>query len=160
MANITQDRVRELLTYDKDTGVLTNRIKRNSRARAGDVAGHLNNVGYLNIWLDGSCYLAHRLAWLYVTGEWPTMIDHKDRNRSNNAWNNLRSCSGSQNCANKKTMSRYGYKGVCRTGANSWQAQLKSKGRRYVIGGFSTPQEAHEAYMNLAVKVYGEFAGA
>src|SRR5215813_12141516 len=81
---LTHERLKELLSYDPKTGLFI----WNSR---GAVAGTTDQEGYIQIHLDGKKYRAHRLAYLYMTGEMPTQIlDHINRVRSDNRWGNLR----------------------------------------------------------------------
>lgn len=156
---IELERLRELVEYHPATGSFTNRVSRNSRARVGDVTGTINSSEYINIWLDGCCYAAHRLAWFYTKGEWPErQVDHKNTIRSDNRWRNLRAATCSQNLANKPTRSKYGLKGINRSGPRHWQAQLKHNGKRHVLNGFTTAIDAHLAYMTLAREIHGEFA--
>ena len=81
--HLTQDRLKELLHYDPDTGVFTWIQKPAPRGRAiiGSVAGGLKQHGYITIGINQREYYAHRLAWLYVYGEWPEdQIDHINHN--------------------------------------------------------------------------------
>jgi hypothetical protein len=106
--------------------------------------------------------MAHRLAYLYMTGEWPPAgIDHRDTNRSNNRWNNLRAATQLQNSTNSSIRidNTSGYKGVYwHIGARKWRAQIVSKGKIHLLGYFSTPQAAHRAYCEAAIRLHGEFA--
>ena len=99
----TAERVRELLVYNPDTGVFTWRASRSNciaRTRAGST---VHARGYRLISIDGTKYLAHRLAWLYVTGEWPEEeIDHIDGQTDNNRFINLRPASRVHNAQNAK----------------------------------------------------------
>ena len=83
-------RLRELLSYDPDTGLF--RWSKNKGSKdAGELAGCVSPKGYILIGIDGCLYLAHRLAWLYVHGEFPEKdIDHRDQDKSNNRICNLR----------------------------------------------------------------------
>jgi hypothetical protein len=97
---ITAERVRQLPHYDPDTGVLTRLISTNGDARAGEVVRGVCD-GYLTARIDGRRYQAHRLAWLYMIGEWPKAnMDHVNGDRADNRWCNLREATNSQNQAN------------------------------------------------------------
>lgn len=84
----TAERVRELFRYDPETGIFTRLVDSPMhRAKAGETSASINSQGYAQIRVDGKRYKAHRLAWLHMTGEWPTQqIDHIDGNRANNRW--------------------------------------------------------------------------
>lgn len=101
---LTQQRLHELLHYDKDTGIFTNKITRGPNALVGQQAGCIDIItGYRSIIVDSIKYRANRLAWFYVEGYWPEHdIDHKDRNRHNNRWMNLRHISRQCNIRNMK----------------------------------------------------------
>jgi hypothetical protein len=100
MADPTQEELKKVLRYDPDTGIFTWRVTKPGNAKKGSEAGYLND-GYRKIKINDILYGAHRLSWLYMTGELPTvLIDHKDGDRSNNRWDNLRKASDSQNQGN------------------------------------------------------------
>lgn len=161
---LTAELLRELLDYDRETGIFTWRIDRQGGARAGRVAGSFGGHKYQRIHVAGELHYAHRLAWLYVTGEWPSdQIDHIDRDKANNSFANLRPATCSQNGANsgprKKNTS--GYKGVSlHKRTNKWVAYIRAPGRQTStnLGYFDTPEAANEAYCAAAEKHYGEFA--
>lgn len=160
---ITAERVRELLDYDRSTGIFTWRIsKNNNGALVGDVAGSPNAHGHIQIGLDGGNFYAHRLAWLYVIGEFPAFeIDHKDLNPQNNAFDNLRQAVNGQNHWNRKAPStnKSGFKGVCfhkKTG--NWRATIVHQGKQHHIGFFKEAIEAARARDAKAVELQGEFA--
>lgn len=97
---LTQQILKNILKYDKYTGIFTWLINI-KKIKFGDIAGSITKNGYTQIMIDGKNYKAHRLAWLYVLGKWPENdIDHKDRNKSNNIWENLRDVTRSLNMLN------------------------------------------------------------
>jgi hypothetical protein len=144
------ERLRELLHYDPETGVFTNRVNRGNRGKAGDVTGTDRGNGYIVMGVEGAVYYAHRLAWLYVTGEWPTLeIDHKDGNPSNNKFTNLRDVSDTVNYQNKrraKSNSRTGVLGVSRH-RDKFIAWICVNGKRVYLGVHPTADAASAAYL-------------
>jgi hypothetical protein len=159
---LTQERLKHLLSYDPETGVFRNRVDRGC-AHAGEIAGSpRSSKRYLGIRLDGVEYSSHRLAWFYVYGEWPKEIDHKDRNKFNNAIANLRSCNRSQNEFNTPSRpNMYGLRGVefyPKKKNKRFGSRIKVNGERIFLGLFLTPEDAHLAYLEAAKKYYGEFA--
>lgn len=103
---ITQDRLRELLHYDPDTGIFTRLVSTGWRGKVGDVAGYKNPDGYLVIMIDYKLYLAHRLAWLYTYGRFPEVTDHINGVRDDNRIVNLREVTNWENAQNKKKHTR------------------------------------------------------
>jgi hypothetical protein len=161
---ITADMVREALSYDLDSGVFRWAKRINKKTVPGRVAGYRPDGGYAQIRIAGKLYKAHRLAWLWMTGEWPSgEVDHKDRDRSNNRWLNLRLASPSENKCNigKLSNNSTGYKGVCfqpRATHRPYTAEIRFKGVRRYLGSFRTAEEAHAAYRRAAEQQHGEFA--
>jgi hypothetical protein len=162
-AILTAARLRELLSYDPDTGTFTRLVRTGYfRAQAGAIAGSRRYNGYHIISVDAQRYYAHRLAWLYMTGEWPQAgIDHRDLDRSNNRWENLRAATQSQNLSNiglpKHNTS--GMKGVCwDRRRNCWMAKINHSGKTYFLGYFAERDAAQAAYASGATKIYGDFA--
>lgn len=159
---LTLERLKSLLSYDSTSGYFKWGVSR-GMVKAGQIAGSTNRSnGYVYIGIDGNIYLAHYLAWFYQTGQWPSdEIDHRDLNHSNNRWKNLREATPQQNCANrpKRADSKNPYKGISRKGAK-WRAQIVLGGKRRSLGYFATAELAHNAYMEAAKLVHGEFARA
>lgn len=160
---ITRARLQKLLHYDSETGEFRWQERVSRQVYAGDLAGTVEINGYRKITIEGGQYSAHQLAWFYMKGRWcPGCIDHRDGNRSNNRWTNLRRATQSQNCANRRLMrnNKCGFKGVTQTPSRRWSAAIQKEGRMHYLGIFSTPQEAHAAYVAAARKLFGEFARA
>lgn len=157
---LTQERLKELLNYDPETGVF--RWRASGSGRSKDLsAGHYQKNGYCRICIDKIHYHAHRLAWLYMTGCFPVEdIDHINRNTSDNRFFNLRAASRFQNCANMKTK-RNGLKGCFLDKRDGrWYSLIRINGRRIYLGSFKTELEAHRAYVSAAISGHGEFARA
>lgn len=156
---LTVARVRELLDYDPETGVFRWRLRRPGRCKVGSIAGSLSK-DYLRIRIGNKGHLAHRLAWLHVTGEWPAeQIDHINQDKLDNRFANLRAATGGQNQSNTKGWSSSGYKGVYRAyGENKWHAKIRRGGKLLSIGYFDDPAVAHKAYCDTASRIHGEFA--
>jgi HNH endonuclease/AP2 domain-containing protein len=157
----TAERVRELLDYNPLTGVFLWRVSPANNTPAGTIAG-ADCDGYRLIRVAGGRYKGHQLAWLYMTGEWPSSrIDHIDTNRGNNTWTNLRYATNSQNKANmgRRADNTSGFKGVrWYPTTKKWAAQIGFQGTRKNLGYFATPEQAHAAYCEAASRLFGEFA--
>ena len=155
----SQARLKEVLDYNKDTGVFRWKNPPSRRMKPGDKAG--TKQDYIRIFVDKTLYQAQRLAWLYMTGEDPGeyQIDHRDENKYNNAFSNLRKATSSTNKMNVKTpkYNSTGYKGVQKQ-KNRYIAHIGKNGKKYHLGSYKTPEEAHKAYCEAADKYFGEFA--
>ena len=90
------------LHYDPDSGVFT-WLESRSHVRAGSVAGRTEKDGYIRIQIFGKLYLAHRLAWMYMHGEFPKdQLDHINQAKADNRIANLREVDCSENMKNQK----------------------------------------------------------
>ena len=168
---ITADQLRAILDYDPETGEFrwretAHKSKMWNTKYAGEIAGGKatsgRNTTYLAIGIEGRRYYAHRLAWLYIHGEWPpAVIDHVDGDGSNNAIANLRLATNRENQANRgrQRNNATGYKGVhFETWTGKYKAKIQHSGKTYNLGRFETPEEAHEAYEAAASRLHGDFA--
>lgn len=152
-SRITAEFVRERLNYDPETGRFTWKKLRNSK-RIGEEAKCLDVSGYVQINICGTVCKGHRLAWLCVYGVWPEAdIDHINGIRNDNRIANLRCVSGTINTQNKRLGScrnKTGYLGV-HVGPGdpmkSYRAKIMVGGKQIHLGGYSTPEEAHFAYV-------------
>ena len=156
--NVTAARLREVLHYDPETGVFTWKVKASNRIKVGDIAGTIVKSGYISISIDADMIRAHRLAWLYMNDEWPVGdIDHIDGNRANNALSNLRDVSRSKNLQNlKRAHSDNKASGLLGVYADKkkWAASLTLNGKRFRLGVFDSPEEAHIAYLEAKRKLH------
>lgn len=149
MRELTQQILKSLLTYDPTTGLFTY-AKARPRVKVGAVAGHLHKGhGYIQIKVNGKLYLAHRLAWLYTYGVWPSdQLDHINRDRTDNRLINLREVTQAQNCQNRPLQSNAtsGVKGVTWNKVlHKWHARISLNGRRFHVGWFLTKDDAVKA---------------
>lgn len=157
-----QKLVRNLFDYDRDTGLLTWRVRKRNSVHIGEVAGSLDAHGYICVQIDGRPHKAHRLIWLWLHGEWPPKeIDHINGNRSDNREANLRLANNFQNSANRlrQKNNTSGYKGVSlhrKTG--KWQASARLGGNLRYLGLFASASEAHAVYVNATRQYHGDFA--
>ena len=154
---LTQERLKELLSYDPKTGVFVRIKQTSSNAKIGDVAGTTKRDGYRRICADGKYFSEHRLAWFYMTGAFPPdQIDHIDRNPANNRFANLRTVTVSENQHNQKIncLNTSGYKGVSyQKCCKKWYASIQFNNVKKNLGRFSTPEEASVAYL-AAQRIY------
>jgi hypothetical protein len=161
---LTQQRLREILHYDPETGEFRWRQRRGNGIRVGEIAGCLVQGGYRCIKISGRSYRSHQLAWLYMIGAWcGAAIDHRDQDPANNSWNNLRQSTPSNNNANRRRHrnNTSGFQGVyLERESGKWVARVRKEGRTHHLGRFVTAQAAHEAYMAAARRLYGRFARA
>lgn len=157
---VTLQRLREAFRYDPETGEFICLIARN-KVRVGQVIGGVNAVGYIQVTIDWKIYLAHRLAWFYMTGEWVKEIDHRDLDKTNNRWSNLRESTRTQNNANRSRASNNtsGFKNVSRIGKR-WRAYIVVEGKQRHLGCRATPEEAHNLAVTAAKEHYGDFSRA
>ena len=147
--------LKKYLTYSPDTGLFHWILASSGKTKIGDVAGCLRPDGYIKIKIFGNGYLAHRLAWFFVHGEWPAEeIDHINRVRSDNRIENLRSILKRQQQQNMKvtTKNTSGFVGVSMRKNGKWRASIVIKKKFIALGVFDTPEEASAAYIDAKEK--------
>jgi hypothetical protein len=147
---LTVERLKEVLHYNPDTGIFTwLRLPKNTANRkVGDVAGGRNSkLGYVTISIDSVSYGAHRLAWLYIHGYMPNVIDHDDGDPSNNKAVNLIDGNARDNAQNRKEHRNGKLPGVIVRKSGRFRARIEINGVRQSIGEYDTKEEAHEAYL-------------
>lgn len=166
LSNLTQDYLKSILYYDPKSGLWYWLVNK-GLVNLGDVAGHIQgkkDYRYVSITINGIGYLAHRLAHLYMTGEWPeNHLDHENSNGLDNSWNNIRKATRSQNLGNQKTHinNTSGFKGVTwDKKAGKWSARIQVDGKSKFLGYFAKEDidKASDAYEKAAEELFKEFA--
>ena len=153
VADLTWEAVRARVAYDPETGIFVRKVAAGGR-KIGDLAGCPHAEGYVQIELLGVKCLAHRLAFFWMGGVWPSAdVDHRNGIRSDNRWANLRLVSRSENMQNMRSAmkdSRTGVLGVTVGASGKFIAQIaRTDGNRSrYIGSFSTLEEASRAYLS------------
>lgn len=167
---LAHKRLIEAVHYDPATGCFTWLIPGcgpggGGVRGVGKPAGRVSKAGYVRLSIDGTRYRAHRLAWFYMTEDWPKeQIDHKNGVRSDNRWENLREATQQQNSANMmRGTNALGVKGVVRyqgiTGER-FRAHITVNRKAIYLGSFMTLEEAAAAYRDAAEEHFGEYARA
>jgi hypothetical protein len=165
---LSPEQLHAALDYNPDTGVFTwhhrpDQSTRTNSRMAGKPAGHhCARLKYVLLGLNGRLYRAHRLAWLYVHGEWPEgEIDHINGDGFDNRISNLRLATRSQNNMNVRAHrdSTSGLKGAYwDKRSRTWLAQIRLNGKQHYLGKYDTAEEAHAAYCAAAERLHGAFA--
>lgn len=156
---ISQSELKNRLHYEPSTGVFTWLSPVNGAVKKGAKAGCLHKSGRVYIRLLGSTYYAHRLAFLYMTGDIPDLVDHINREPADNRWENLRSATHSQNCCNRKRASNSGIPGVnWHKKTKKWRVQLVFRGLYLHLGYYGDIELAALASSEARAKYHGEFA--
>ena len=162
---LTADQLKAMMSYDPETGSFTRLVTRVHNAKSGTTtAGCVNkHTGYRVFNIGGKVYYAHRLAWLYMMGNWPVLeIDHINGNRSDNRWVNLRIATCQQNRRNRDAMSTNtsGHRGVSKSsaGGKPWRAFVTINKRYVSLGQFDTFEAAVSARLDGERRYYGDFA--
>jgi len=154
----TQQHVQELFLYNKDTGIFTVRKKPHPtyNKRIGDAVGYKSSTGYLIVRYNKRLYQLHRLAFLYVDGVMPKMVDHSDHDRTNNRWENILKSSHQENGKNQSLCKNNtsGVMGVGETKSGKHSATIYIKNKRISLGVFTKKEDAISARKH-AEKIYG-----
>ena len=148
---LTNESLREYLRYDQLTGEFTWLKDRRSSKVKGTIAGYKEKHGYIIIRVNSKNYKAHRLAWLYVYGNWPKgQIDHINGIKNDNRIINLRDVNSRLNMQNKPIHRTKRLVGTTfNKQHNSWKAQVHFNGKKIHLGYFNTEKEAHIKYMEF-----------
>lgn len=159
LTDLTQEYLKSILQYNSDTGLWYWLANKYQPKLVGTQAGTITDKGYINITIKTKKYKAHRLAFLYMTGEWPEIdVDHENTIKHDNRWINLRQAEVAQNNYNYgvkitnqlETKGVYLYRG-------RFRAQIQIDKVKIFLGSFGTLDEAKKAHDDAAIKFQGEF---
>lgn len=154
--NLTQEKLKQLIHYDPDTGTITANMPRHG-INSGDELGYVANTGYRVVCLGSKRFLAHRLAWFYMNGYFPEQIDHINHIRTDNRWVNLREVSDATNKLNtglsKNSKTKFNGVSFIRT-LNKYRAYIMIDRKHIHLGVYKTLEEAIQARQEANVK-YG-----
>ena len=141
---LTQEQLKELFHYSPETGIFTRLKTTTGKNKAGTIPGGDKSTGYIRIAINGKYYQAHRLAWLYMTGDFPkNCIDHINMIKTDNSWGNLRGATRSENNKNRNAQSnnRLQLKNISKLSSGSYRVQVGSNGS-YINKTFKKLEEA------------------
>lgn len=153
----------ERYDYNPDTGVMVFKKPSGSAKAGAIVKGFPNTKDYLLIEIKGKKFLLARVIFALMEGRWPWpgyFVDHRDRDKRNHRWKNLREASSQESGFNRKLRSDNptGYKRVKKTKSGRYSSSIAKAGKSLRLGTFDTAEEAYAAYCQAAKELHGEFA--
>lgn len=151
---ITQAELKERFNYDPETGIFTSK---KTGKRVGYKGSTSSDRGYLRTKVNNKNYLMHRLAWLYMYGEDPNIIDHINGIKTDNRISNLRNANSqinNQNLKNAKSHNISGYLGVNVRKNGKFGARIQTQKGEIWLGTFDCPKKAHEVYLKAKAEFH------
>ena len=144
MSLICQKTLKEILEYDPLTGHFTWIKSIADKIKVGKRAGYLAPSGYRFIRINKKRYREHHLAFLYMSGFLPEMVDHINHNPSDNSWDNLREATTKENGKNhpKTVRNKTGFVGVSQRPDGKYVARIYVNNKHIFLGAFKTFDEA------------------
>ena len=155
--NIKLERLKQLVSYDPHSGLFVWRVNKRGRfARHGTLAGSKDSRGYIRLTLDQKFHYAHRLAWFYMTGDFPSCIDHINANKSDNRICNLRIATSAENQQNRTQSSRNNKSGLLGVSpfGDKWRATIYLNNKQIYLGLYLTKDQAKDAYLKAKRKFH------
>ena len=154
---LTQTQLKAQFHYNPETGDFHRKTRQGIYA-PGLVNNAPNKDGYIPMKVEGKIYVAHRLAYLYMLGRFPSRdMDHINHTKTDNRWVNLRAVTPAENARNQPLMKR-NTSGVCGVywlkKSRCWRASIKTKGKRISVGRFKCFKDAVAA-RHAAEEKYG-----
>lgn len=129
-------------------------INKHTKLKIGSNAG--SKRGHLRVGIYGKSLYIHHIVWFLNKRYWPKqMLDHVNRDPIDNRIENLREVTAAQNSANTVNLNKTSYRGVYKVSANTFQAQIWFRRKRYCLGSYSDPQKAYEAFKAKYRELHG-----
>jgi hypothetical protein len=156
---LTQKDLLEVVLYNPNTGIFYWKKDVSKKIRAYSIAGSVSHFGYVGIGINKNYYNAHRLAWLYCYGVWPTnYIDHINGIKHDNRLSNLRECTNSENIQNQRRAQKgnsVGLLGVYKcTKSDKFFSQIMCNSKVKYLGVFDSKEDAHNAYLDAKREIH------
>jgi hypothetical protein len=162
--DLTPGRLKEVLFYNPKNGIFIRISTDSKKIKPGGIAGGINANGYYAISVDGRIHLAHRLAWLYMTGDYPPFdIDHINGDTSDCRFDNLREAKPHENLWNrsKQSNNKSGHKNVSWSKpANKWEVRLRRNGKQIIVGYSDNLEMAAKMAVEARIRHHREFASS
>ena len=156
-SRLTHRIVKRVVNYDPKSGIFTWKVRVCNKFRVGHIVGGRDARGYISIKIGGLRDYAHRLAWLYMTGKYPThQIDHINGCRFDNKWVNLREANNTLNAENRRKAAitnKTGLLGVVKR-SRGFSSAVETNGHKTHCGIFDTAELAHRAYIKVKRKLH------
>jgi hypothetical protein len=154
---VSARRLRELLIYDALAGTFTWRVPVGRKTKAGKPAGKIHHTRYRNIRIDGRDYMAHRLAWLYVRGCWPSgPVRARNKDLLDLRWANLQMRTRKQLAQSQNRAHKNSGTGVLGVGINGLKpyARISANGQRFYLGTHDTVEAAGAVYQEAKKRLH------
>lgn len=151
----SQEYLQSIFNYDPETGHFTRKVKRGRSWTTDRPVGGNSSNGYIRIGVDHIRYHAHRLAFIYMTGDCPPEVDHINGVRTDNRWSNLRAATRATNARNlsipsNNTSGHIGVRFIERL--NKWRAEIW-RGKNIYLGVYGSFEEACKARKDAETKL-------
>ena len=148
-SKLSLERLRQVLRYEPETGIFYWIHRDTQKKKLGLNASIVRSHGYENICIDSQYYYTHRLAWFYVHGDWPKVIDHINGIKTDNRIENLRNVSQRCNIENVLKPRKHNKSKVLgvRKSKYGFYSSLAHDKKTIYLGHYKTAEEAHNVYL-------------
>lgn len=155
------ERLHDLFQVNRETGVLTRKVRVAGSKEPGTPVGCVGSKGYLHVKVDGRLMTVHRIVFALTNGGLPEFVDHINGIKTDNRPKNLRAATKAENGWNRRNdrSNTSGSKGVTlHRETGKWQAQCCLNGVKHYLGLYADIEAAASAVRAFREKHHGEFA--